>query len=519
MSKSPEEPIGRRNRRRPGAADVSHAVFDRTRSYRHLRNPFEPMRVFSDDQVAAMHEAALSMLETQGMKVLSADARKLYRQAGAEVDEATLVVRLDRQLVTESLKQAPRDFTLHSVDPERHVPLSPGCVAFAPTSGPPNIMDTERGRRSGTLEDFTNMVKLCQNFEVIHVLGGTTEPQDIPVHIRHLAVTRAQLLYSDKIPLVFSRGRKQVADNFELIRLAHGISQEEFRSRPYTYTVINTNSPLQLDIPMADGIIDFAAAGQVLIITPFTLAGAMAPVTIAGALTLAHAEALAGLTLAQIVRPGAPIVYGSFTSNVDMKSGSPAFGTPEYVKAAFGAGQMARYLGLPWRSSNATASNTPDAQSVYESQMSLWGALFGGCNFILHAAGWLESGLTTSYEKFILDIEMLQMFAEIFQPVGATPADLALDAVAEVGPGGHFFGCAHTMERYRSAFYAPLVSDWRNYGSWADDGAKTATERASAIWRNSLAQYVAPKRDPAILEALEAYISRRTDEGGAPPIT
>ncbi len=459
------------------------------------------------------------MLETQGMKVLSADARVLYRQAGAQVDEATLVVRLDRQLVAHSLSQAPRDFTMHSVDPERHVPLSPGCVAFAPTSGPPNIMDTERGRRAGTLEDFTNMVKLCQSFEVIHVLGGTTEPQDIPVHIRHLAVTRAQLLYSDKIPLVFSRGHKQVADNFELIRLAHGISPEEFRSRPYTYTVINTNSPLQLDIPMADGIIDFAFAGQVLIITPFTLAGAMAPVTIAGALTLAHAEALAGLTLAQIVRPGAPIVYGSFTSNVDMKSGSPAFGTPEYVKAAFGAGQMARYLGLPWRSSNATASNTPDAQSVYESQMSLWGALFGGCNFILHAAGWLESGLTTSYEKFILDIEMLQMFAEMFQPVGATPADLALDAVAEVGPGGHFFGCAHTMERYRSAFYAPLVSDWRNYGSWADDGAKTATERASGIWRSTLAQYAAPKRDPAILEALEAYIARRTSEGGAPPIT
>jgi trimethylamine--corrinoid protein Co-methyltransferase len=519
LSKSPEEPIGRRNRRRPGLADVSHAVFDRTRSYRHLRNPFEPMRVFSDDQVAAMHEAALTLLETQGMKVLSADARVLYRQAGAQVDEATLVVRLDRRLVADSLSTAPRDFTMHSVDPERHVPLSPGCVAFAPTSGPPNIMDTERGRRSGTLDDFTNMVKLCQSFEVIHVLGGTTEPQDIPVHIRHLAVTRAQLLYSDKIPLVFSRGHKQVADNFELIRLAHGISPEEFRSRPYTYTVINTNSPLQLDIPMADGIIDFAAAGQVLIITPFTLAGAMAPVTIAGALTLAHAEALAGLTLAQIVRPGAPVVYGSFTSNVDMKSGSPAFGTPEYVKAAFGAGQMARYLGLPWRSSNATASNTPDAQSVYESQMSLWGALFGGCNFILHAAGWLESGLTTSYEKFILDIEMLQMFAEMFQPVGATPADIALDAVAEVGPGGHFFGCAHTMERYRSAFYAPLVSDWRNYGSWADDGAKTATERASGIWRSTLAQYVAPNRDPAILEALEAYIARRTGEGGAPPIT
>jgi len=515
------EPVesGARRRRRPASGDNAHAIFDRTGAYRHLRNPFTPLKIFSDDQVAAIHDAALGMLETQGMKVLSEDARRLYRQAGATVDEASNVVRIDRGLVSKSLASAPRDITLHSVDPQRHVPLSDGHVAFAPTSGPPNIMDTARGRRAGTLEDFCNLVKLCQSFEVIHVLGGATEPQDIPVKVRHLEVTRAQLLLSDKIPLVFSRGHGQVADNFELIRLAHGISAEEFRARPYTYTVINTNSPLQLDIPMADGIIDFAAAGQVLIITPFTLAGAMAPVTIAGALTLAHAEALAGLTLAQIVRPGAPIVYGSFTSNVDMKSGSPAFGTPEYVKAAFGAGQMARFLGLPWRSSSATASNTPDAQAAYESQMSLWGALFGGCNFILHAAGWLESGLTTSYEKFILDVEMLQMFAEVFQPVGATAADLALEAVAEVGPGGHFFGCAHTMERYRSAFYAPLVSDWRNFGQWTEDGAKTATERASTIWRSTLDRYVAPARDPAIVESLNAFVDRRTAEGGAPPVS
>ena len=515
------EPVesGARRRRRPASSENAHAIYDRTGAYRHLRNPFTPLKVFSDDQVASMHETALVMLETQGMKVLSEDARRLFRDAGAAVDEASNLVRIDRGLVATSLASAPREITLHSVDPQRHVPLYDGHVAFAPTSGPPNIMDTARGRRAGTLEDFCNLTKLCQSFEVIHVLGGATEPQDIPVKTRHLEVTRAQLMLSDKIPLVFSRGHGQVADNFELIRLAHNISPEEFRSRPYTYTVINTNSPLQLDIPMADGIIDFAAAGQVLIITPFTLAGAMAPVTVAGALTLAHAEALAGLTLAQIVRPGAPVVYGSFTSNVDMKSGSPAFGTPEYVKAAFGAGQMARFLGLPWRSSNATASNTPDAQSAYESQMSLWGALFGGCNFILHAAGWLESGLTTSYEKFILDVEMLQMFAEVFQPVGATAADLALDAVAEVGPGGHFFGCAHTMERYRSAFYAPLVSDWRNFGQWAEDGSKTATERASGIWRSTLDRYVAPKQDPAIVESLNAFVERRTAEGGAPPVS
>jgi len=518
--KQPEETQARRGRRRPGVAgDGAPVTYDRSRGYRQLRNPFTPPQVFSQDQVEAIHAAALEIMRTQGMKVLSADARQRYRQAGAEVDESSQLVRLEPGLIARALASAPHEITLHTVDPSRNQPLASPAVSFAVTSGPPNITDSIRGRRAGTFEDFCNMMKLCQSFEVIHVLGGATEPQDIPVAVRHLEVTRAQLLLTDKVPFIFSRGHGQVSDNFELIRLAHGITPEAFRNKPCTYTIINTNSPLQLDVPMADGIVDFAREGQVLMITPFTLAGAMAPVTIAGALTLAHAEMLAGLTLAQIVRPGAPVVYGSFTSNVDMKSGSPAFGTPEYVKAAFGAGQLARHLGLPWRCSSATASNVPDEQSVYESQMSLWGALLGGANFILHAAGWLESGLTASYEKFILDIEMLQMFAEVFQPVAAAPADLALEAVAEVGPGGHFFGCAHTMERYRHAFYAPLVSDWRNFGSWSEDGAKTATQRATEIWQSTLARYVAPARDPAVVEALDAYVARRKEAGGAPPVT
>jgi len=513
-----EERGARRGRRRPGA-EVSHAIFDRTSSYRHLVNPFEPMRVFSDDEVNSIHEAALLILETQGMRVLLPEARAIYARGGAMVDEATQMVRFDRGLVSASLASAPRDITLHAKDPARNMPMSGRHVVFAPTSGPPNIMDTEHGRRSGTFADFTNIMKLCQSFEVLHVLGGGVEPQDVPVQFRHLETTRAMLTLTDKIPLVYARGTPQILDNFELIRIAYGLSEEEFAARPYTCTIINTNSPLQLDIPMADGIINFAKAGQVLIITPFTLAGAMAPVTVAGALTLAHAEALAGLTLAQIVRPGAPIVYGSFTSNVDMKSGSPAFGTPEYVKASFGAGQLARHIGIPWRSSNATASNTPDAQAAYESQMSLWGALMGGCNFVLHAAGWLESGLSTSYEKFILDVEMLQMFAEVFQPLAATPAELALEAIAEVGPSGHFFGCAHTMERYRSAFYAPMVSDWSNFGQWTENGSHTATERATKVCRETLGNYEPPMKDPSIIEALEDFVSRRTAAGGAAPVS
>jgi trimethylamine--corrinoid protein Co-methyltransferase len=346
-----------------------------------------------------------------------------------------------------------------------------------------------------------------------------TEPGDVPVHERHLDTSLAQLTLGDKPPYFYCRGAGQLADCFAMLRIAHGIDVETFRREPRCYSICNTNSPLQLDLPMTDGIIEFALNGQLMIVTPFTLAGAMAPITIPGALTLAHAEALFGITLTQIARGGAPVMYGSFTSNVDMKSGSPAFGTPEYAKAAFGAGQLARRIDVPWRCSSATASNAPDAQAAYESQMSLWGALLGGCHFVLHAAGWLEGGLTASYEKFILDVEMLQMFAELFQPVSASSDDIGTEAVAEVGPGGHFFSAAHTMQRYRDAFYSPLVSDWRNYGQWFDDGAKTATERASIVWRNTLNTFQPPAMDPAVTESLEAFVARRRAEGGAPPQT
>jgi trimethylamine--corrinoid protein Co-methyltransferase len=241
----------------------------------------------------------------------------------------------------------------------------------------------------------------------------------------------------------------------------------------------------------------------------------MAPVTMPGAVVQQNAEALAGIAFAQIVMPGTPVVYGGFTSNVDMKSGAPAFGTPEYTRAAFAGGQLARRYNLPYRSSNANASNAADAQAVYESEMSLWGAVMGHANIVLHGAGWMEGGLTASFEKFVLDVELLQMMAETLRPIEVNEATLGLSAIREVEPGGHFFGAAHTLERYETAFYTPLVSDWRNYETWEESGAETATQRAHKIYKRVLAEFEPPPLDPAVKEELEAFVARRKEEGGA----
>jgi len=330
-------------------------------------------------------------------------------------------------------------------------------------------------------------------------------------------MTQAQLRLSDKVPFVFSRGTPQVHDCFEMIRIARGLDQDAFEAASWCYTIINTNSPRQIDIPMARGLIDFARAGQMSIITPFTLMGAMAPVTVAGALTLSHAEALAAITLTQLVKPGAPICYGTFTSNVDMKSGAPAFGTPEQVKASLGAGQLARLLGLPWRCAAGTAANVSDAQAAHETEISAWGAVLAGATVVIHGAGWLEGGLTVSYEKLITDTEMLQVFAELCTETAAGPEDIALEALAEVPPGGHFFGASHTMERYQTAFYEPLIADWSNFGTWTERGGQDATERATEMWQKILAEPELQLLPPERVQALARFVTRREAEGGAPP--
>jgi trimethylamine--corrinoid protein Co-methyltransferase len=389
-------------------------------------------------------------------------------------------------------------------------------INFATVASAPNVSDLERGRRDGNYDDYCDLIRLAQAFNIVHLMGGyPVEPVDLPSETRHLDATWAFITLSDKVYHGYSLGRTRILDAIEMTRIARGLSEAELAREPSLFSVINTSSPLRLDGPMIEGVIEMARRNQPLVITPFTLSGAMSPVTLAGALAQQNAEALVGLALAQIVKPGAPVVYGGFTSNVDMKSGAPAFGTPEYTRAALAGGQLARRYGLPYRSSNANAANLVDAQAAYESEMSLWGAVMGHANMVLHGAGWLEGGLCASFEKMILDVELLQMMAEFLLPIEVNEETLGLSAIREIGPGGHFFGAAHTLARYETAFYAPLVSDWRNYETWAETGALTATERAHRIYKQVLAEFEPPPLDPAIRDELDDFVARRKREGGA----
>ncbi|TIL29438.1 trimethylamine methyltransferase family protein [Mesorhizobium sp.] len=508
--------VRQRGGRRPRGDRVQAS---RRPNYRNLRNSLTPQQVFSADQIENIHDTSLRVLEELGIKVLLPEARQIFRSNGCLVDDDSMMVRIGREVVAGALASAPRSIPARGGARERDLVFEPGALAFVAGCGCPNVTDLDRGRRAGTLADFEEIVRLVQTFDVLHMHGPHLEPQDVDLRFRHYATARAQLTLSDKIPFVFARGTPQVDDSFEMVRLARGLSEDEFRNGAHCYTIINTNSPRQLDIPMAQGIIDFARAGQVTVITPFCLAGAMAPITVAGALTLQHAEALAGIVLAQTSRTGAPVVYGSFSSNVDMKSGAPAFGTPEHAKATLGAGQLARHLGLPWRAGGGSAANISDVQAANESQFALWGAALAGATVLVHAAGWLEGGLSLSYEKLITDVEVLQMMAELFTETPGDAAAIAFEAIEEVQPGGHFFAAQHTMDRYRTAFYEPVVADWSNFGNWTEAGSKDATRRANGIWRNVLDEFQPPVHAAELAPALDEFIERRKAEGGAAPVS
>jgi len=499
---------GRESRRARRPARTSGGIVQRP--WKQPVRPYAAIEVLHSDQIMAIHETALTILQEIGMRVLEPQARSLYRSAGAEVDEADMRVRFPPGMISERITSAPSHFEIAARNRARNLKIGGSHCLFSSVGGPAYVMDRDKGRRAGTYAEMCDYLKLVQSLNIIHQEGGGPfEPLDLPAETRHLDLYYAEITLLDKNWQPQGLGRERALDALEMAAISLGRTREELKHKPVFTAVINTNSPLQLDIPMAEGLITFAEHGQCNIITPFTLSGAMSPVTIAGALAQQHAEALAGIALTQIVRPGVPVMYGGFTSNVDMKSGAPAFGTPEYTLAAQASGQLARLIGIPFRSSNVTAANDVDAQAAYESGMSLWGSMMGGAHLIMHAAGWLGGGLIASFEKLIIDAEMLQMMAAYFEPIEVSHETLALDAIRDVGPAGHFFGTRHTMERYERAFYAPLLSNWDNYDTWVERGRIDAAQRANLIWKQMLREYEKPPIDPSIDDALADYMTRR----------
>ncbi len=480
-----------------------------------LRSPFTPLTPLDEEQLEFIHDISLQILEEQGIEVMGDLALDTFRNAGADVSIGGMV-KMDRALVLETIAHAPNEFDLVARNPANTMRCGGNAINFGLVSGPPNVHDCINGRRAGNIEDFKKLLMLGQHFNVISFFGNqAVAPTDLPVGTRHLDTTFNSLTLTDKPFLATGIGGGRARDAVELCAIAHGKTLEELASQPpVVMTNININSPRKLDDSMAYGAMQMAMLGQAVTVTPFTLMGAMTPATMAGALAQQNAEALLGVALTQLTRKGAPVIYGGFTSNVDMKSGAPAFGTPENSLANIAGGQLARRYGLPYRTSACNASNTVDAQATWETQMSLWSAVMGHGNLIYHAAGWLEGGLVASFEKLVIDCEMLQHMSAMLKPMKINLEEVGLEAMQQVGPGGHFFGCDHTMARYKEAFYEPFLSDWQNQENWQLAGAKDATSRATDIWQKALQEYEVPATDPAVVEALEAYVAKRNEQIG-----
>ncbi|MDR0808691.1 MAG: trimethylamine methyltransferase family protein [Gemmobacter sp.] len=505
----------RRGGGRRGKADRSGGGIQQL-PWQPVRNPYAPMELLDPDQMDILHRNTMRILSEYGIRVMSVRVMDLFAAAGAIVDREERIIRIDESIVMAALETAPATFTLTSRNTPRHMTFGDNHLNFGLVAGPPNVHDCLNGRRQGNLADYENFIRLAHHFNAIHMIGNqVVAPIELPANSRHLDTYRANLRLSDLCFHVSAIGAGRAVDGIRMMAIARGCTMEEIARDPGVTTIISVNSPRLLDDLMTDGLIAMAELGQPVTITPFTLMGAMTPVTLAAALAQQNAEALFGVVLTQLVRPGAPVMYGAFTSNVDMKSGAPAFGTPENTKANIIAGQLARRYRLPYRTSNANASNAVDLQATYETAMSTWGAVLGGANLIYHAAGWLEGGLTASYEKLVLDVEILQNMIEFLRPIPFTEDDQGVEAIGAVATGGHFFGTEHTMARYETAFYSPMLSNWQNYENWALAGGKDALNRATEIWQQALKDYEEPRLDPAIAEELDAYVTRRRAEIGA----
>jgi trimethylamine--corrinoid protein Co-methyltransferase len=463
-------------------------------------------------------------LSAEGLELIEANADRLLEEIGIEfrghARALTLLkdagcdvrgerVRFPRGLARALCASAPSRYTQHARNPARNVEIGGKATVFAPVYGSPFVHDLDRGRRYGTIEDFRNFVKLAYLNPYMHHSGGTVcEPVDLPVNKRHLDMVAAHLTLSDKPIMGSVTHPERARDTVAMLDIAFG--RDFVRANTVCTSLINANSPLVWDAVMLGAAEAYAEANQACVITPFILSGAMSPVTVAGTLTQVLAEVLAGVAFTQLVRPGAPVVFGTFVSTLSMQSGAPTFGTPEAALAIFGAGQLARRMNLPFRTGGSlTASKLPDAQAAYESAQTLLPTLQAGANFVLHAAGWLEGGLASSYEKFMMDCDQLGMMQKLAAGIDLSENGQAFEAFREVGPGGHFLGCAHTQANFETAFFRSALADNNSVEQWEAEGRRDMAQRANAAWKADLARYEAPPLDPGVEAALAEFVARK----------
>ena len=467
--------------------------------------------ILNDEALAIIEWNAETVLEEIGVNFLENPyALDLWRAAGADVRGER--VQIPRGLARKLCAHAPRGFTQHARNPERNVDIGGRNLVLAPVYGPPFVRDMEGGRRYATIADFQSFVKLGYMSKWLHHSGGTVcEPTDVPVNKRHLDMLLAHMTLSDKPFMGSVTEPSRASDSVAMSKILFG---DDFVDQNTVMTsLININSPLTFDSIMMGALEVYARAGQAAIISPFIVGGAMAPVTVAGTLTQVLAEVLAGVAYSQLVRPGAPVIFGAFVTSIDMNSGAPTFGTPEAAHITYGAGQLARRLGLPYRSGGAfCGSKLPDAQAAYETANSLNMALLSGVNFMLHACGWLEGGLVSSYEKFVMDADQLGTLHHLAQGIIMDTNGQAMDAIREVGPGGHFLGCEHTQANFKSAFWRSDLLDYKPFETWAEEGARDTQTLANVRVKKMLGDYQAPDLDIAKREELEAYVAIRKAE-------
>ena len=477
-----------------------------------FRNQMPRYEILSEDSLATLDRGWRRIVSEIGVEFMSDRALDLFRQAGQKVEDNN--VFFDPDFVLETVAKAPREFDVQARNPDNTVHIGGDSMAFSGVYGPPFVREGEV-RRDATMDDFRNFTKLAQSFKLLDSAGGVIcEPNDAPLDSRHLDMVNALLTLTDKIFMGNVVSGVNALDTIAMSEIVFG-GREAIERAPVSISLINCNSPLRWDDRMLDAQFEYSAANQACVITPFLLMGAMSPVSIPATLAQQMAEALTGITLSQLIRPGSPCIFGSFLSNIDMQSGSPCFGTPESAIGLLCTGQIARHFGLPVRSGGGlTSSQLPDAQAAYEGLMTMLPTFLAGINWVMHTAGWLDGGLVASYEKFVIDMQVLEMLQTEFTPLEITDETLAFGAHEEVGHGGHFLGAAHTMERFRTCFYRPFLSSSDNYERWMRFGAKDTAARASDVVRKRLDEYEQPPLDDAIRQELDEYVVRRRAELG-----